>query len=56
MTIPNFQDGVLPVGDYEATFAELRASVLVNGNGELRQNWDKEWRSQLEDNLEVMVN
>lgn len=55
MTIPNFQEGVLPVGDYEATFEELRSSVLVNGSGDLRQNWDKEWRGVLLDNLEVMV-
>lgn len=55
MTIPNFQDGVLPVGDYEATFDELRSCVLVSGCGELKQNWDKDWRSKLVDNLEVMV-
>lgn len=55
MTIPNFQDGVLPVGDYEATFAELRKSVLVNGCGDLKPNWDRDWRSKLVDNLEIMV-
>jgi hypothetical protein len=55
MTIPSFRDGVLPVGDYEATFDELRSCVLVNGCGELKQDWDKEWRNKLVDNLEVMV-
>lgn len=55
MTIPNFQDGVLPVGDYEATFTELRGSVLVNCCGDLKPNWDRDWRSKLVDNLEVMV-
>jgi len=55
MSIPNFQDGVLPPGDYELTLSELRNSILVNGCGELRQNWDKEWRSKLVDNLEIMV-
>lgn len=54
--IPNFIDGVLPVGDYAVTIAELRASILVNGCGELKEkHWDKAWRSQLVDNLEVMV-
>lgn len=55
MTIPNFQDGLLPVGDYEATFQELRQSILVDGCGELRSNWDAPWRNKLVDNLEIMV-
>jgi len=58
MVIPNFEDGILPVGDYEATFEELRASVLVDGCGDLRKTsgWDKAWRSKLVDNLEIIVN
>lgn len=55
--IPNFQDGVLPLGEYGVTIQQLRDSVLVNGCGELRENsWDKQWRGKLVDNLEVMVN
>lgn len=54
--IPNFESGVLPVGDYEVTFAQLRASLLVHGCGDLRNGqWDTEWRAKLVDNLEVMV-
>jgi len=54
--IPNFTDGVLPIGDYEVTFAELRNSVLVRGCGELRKNnWDIEWREKLVNNLEIMT-
>ena len=55
MTIPNFQDGLLPVGDYEVTFKELRQSVLVDGCGDLRNNWDAAWRNRLVDNLQIMV-
>jgi hypothetical protein len=41
--IPDFQqDGLLPPGDYEVSFAELRQSSLVVGPGDpLRYpNWD----------------
>lgn len=55
MIIPNFQDGVLPIGDYEVTFEELRESILVNGCGELRTHWDIGRRNYLVDNLEKMV-
>lgn len=56
VTIPNFEDGLLPVSDYEVTFDELRASVLVNGCGDLREkNWDKDWRNKLVNNLEIMA-
>jgi len=57
MAIPNFEDGVLPTGDYEVTFEELRHSVLVNGCGDLREQngWDKNWRNKLVDNLEILV-
>ena len=55
-TLPNFQDSVLPEGDYELTFEQLRSSLLVHGCGDLRiGQWDAEWRSVLVDNLEVMV-
>lgn len=55
MSIPSFKDGLLPIGDYEATFEELRASILVNGCGELKNGWDAQWRNQLVTNLEIMV-
>lgn len=55
MSIPNFQDGVLPPDDYEVTFEQLRQSVLVDGCGELRENWDAKWRNKLVNNLEIMV-
>lgn len=54
--IPNFEDGLLPVGTYEVTLDELRASVLVHGCGDLREkNWDTAWRNKLVDNLEIMI-
>ncbi len=56
--IPEFQtDGVLPAGDYEVTFAELRRSVLVAGPGnpERRATWDNEWRGRLVDSLQVLT-
>jgi hypothetical protein len=55
LTIPNFREGVLPVGDYEVTFEELRQSVLVNGCGDLKEHWDKDWRNALVNNLEEVV-
>lgn len=57
MTIPNFIEGVLPVGDYAVTFQILQNSVLVQGpDGIGEKQWDREWRSKLVDNLQVMVN
>ena len=55
--IPGFTpDGMLPPGDYEVSFAELRKSILVVGP---RQggypHWDRAWRAVLVDNLEVLV-
>jgi hypothetical protein len=57
MTIPfKFtNDGVLAPGDYKATLADIRASILVTGSGVKSQNWDSDWRSQCVDNLEIMV-
>jgi hypothetical protein len=56
--IPPFQaDGLLPPGDYEVSFAELRQSVLVVGPGvSISPNWDVAWRGYLVDNLEILVN
>jgi len=56
--IPDFQqDGLLPPGDYEVSFAELRQSSLVVGPGDpLRYpNWDAPWREALVSNLEILT-
>ena len=46
---------VLPVGDWEVSFKELRTSVLVSGPGAGYPDWDVGWRMSLIDNLEVLV-
>jgi hypothetical protein len=56
--IPPFEpDGLLPPGDYEVSFPELRQSRLVVGPGNLGAwpTWDSGWRSKLVDNLEVLA-
>ena len=56
--IPPFQgDGLLPPGDYEVSFEELRASILANGspNPALTGSWDTAWRTLLIDNFEVLT-
>jgi hypothetical protein len=56
--IPNFQaDGLLPPGDYEVSFAELRQSILVVGPGDSNKwpNWDAAWRARLVANLETLT-
>lgn len=55
--IPHFQpDGLLPPGDHEASFADLRRSILVHGPGvAVSPNWNAGWRRKLVDNLEIMV-
>lgn len=53
--VPPFSlDGILPVGTYPVTFAELRASHLVTGVGN-GPGWDTTWRARLVDNAEVLV-
>lgn len=53
--IPNFdQDGLLPPGDYEVTFEQLRSSVLATGPVG-RPSWDSAWRLNLIDSLETMT-
>jgi len=55
VVIPPFQsDGLLPVGDYEVSFEELRQSILVTGAAE-GSSWDSAWRSLLVDNFEVLA-
>jgi hypothetical protein len=54
--IPNFDaDGLLPPGDYEVTFDQLRQSVLVAGDTKRQNNWDATWRAQLVANLEILT-
>jgi len=54
--IPDFESsGLLPPGDYEVSFDELRQSVLAVGpKTEEHASWDAPWRLRLIDNLEVM--
>ena len=55
--IPPFQpDGLLPPGDYEVSFDDLRHSVLVQGPGQSATGtWDRDWRTKLVDNLETLT-
>lgn len=57
MTIPAAftAHGLLPVGEHSATFAELRASVLVSGTGQQGSQWDAVWRRHLVGNAELLV-
>jgi hypothetical protein len=49
-------DGLLPVGDYEMTLAEIRSSILVTGPGGAKyEHWDSKWRARLVDNLEIVA-
>jgi len=57
-SIPAFEpDGLLPSGDYEVSFEELRESALVFGPGDSAHNpnWDRAWRLHLVDNLEILT-
>lgn len=56
--IPTFEsDGLLPPGDYEVTFEELRGSVLAIGPDAAhgQSSWDAKWRLRLIDNLEILT-
>lgn len=58
VAIPPFNDdGLLPKGDFEVSFDELRQSVLVLGPGEPREfpTWDAVWRAKLVGNLEILT-
>ncbi len=53
--IPGFTaEGLLPPGDYEATFEQLRESALVCGPSHAAA-WDVPWRARLVDNLEILA-
>jgi hypothetical protein len=51
------QDGLLPAGDYELSFEELRESLMVCGpsNAKAYPSWDKSWREKLVNNLEILT-
>ncbi len=56
--IPPFEpDGLLPPGDFELSFDELRQSLLVGGpdNQERSSTWDMPWRTLLVQNLEILT-
>jgi hypothetical protein len=56
--IPPFDsDSLLPPGDYELSFDELRLSGLVRGGGKLKKDstWDAVWREQLVGGLEILA-
>lgn len=53
--IPPFDSrGLLPPGDYQVTFQDIRQSHLISGVGH-DPTWDAAWRSTLLDGCEVMV-
>jgi hypothetical protein len=57
-SLPGFtEEGLLPPGDYELTFAELRQSLLVMGpdqDSPLYEGWDTGWREHLTHQAETM--
>ena len=54
--LPPFDlDGLLPSGDYELDFQQLRESFLVTGAGGESRTWDAPWRELLVNNLQVMT-
>ena len=56
MALPPFTEaGLLPVGDYPMTLAQLRASYLVTGQDVPSPTWDVAWRHYLVGNLEILV-
>ncbi|MEO8495188.1 MAG: hypothetical protein ABI614_08960 [Planctomycetota bacterium] len=55
MELPEFNDdGVLPPGDYELTFDQIRESPLVCGPAD-STGWDVGWRLYLVAQLEVLT-
>jgi hypothetical protein len=56
--VPPFDsDGLLPPGDYELSFDELRQSSLVRGGGKQNTDstWDAVWREHLVGGLEILA-
>ncbi len=46
--------GLLPPGDYAASFDDLRKSMLIHGPPGV-SGWDADWRLLLADNLEILA-
>ena len=57
MLPPFTAEGLLPAGDYPLTLDDLRGSMLVSGPPDLvaARQWDQQWRTQLVENLAVLV-
>lgn len=56
--IPSFgPDGLLPPGDCEVSFEDLRQSLLVLGPNDSKEypSWDTFWRRELVSNLEILT-
>jgi hypothetical protein len=54
MSLLDFNDdGLLPPGDYELTFDQLRRSLLARGPKD-SSSWDARWRLHLIDQLELL--
>lgn len=51
MSIPAFENGALPPGEFEVTVDELEASYLVTGHGLNREDWHVAHRAKLVQNL-----
>jgi hypothetical protein len=49
------RDGLLPPGEHEATFHQLKNSILVHGPDPSLVQWDASWRKYLVDNLEIVA-
>lgn len=47
-------DGLLDPGTYDATFVDIRKSILVVGDG-CSPTWDRAWRDELVSRCEVLV-
>lgn len=55
-TLPEFNsEGLLPAGDYEMTFEQLRTSHLVQDGDRSCEHWDASWRLWLVDQFEVLA-
>ncbi|MEZ4742686.1 MAG: hypothetical protein R3B45_09595 [Bdellovibrionota bacterium] len=57
MSIPSTftEDGILEPGTYEATFDELKESILVKGDGSSK-TWNSSWRLELVENANILTN
>ena len=55
MLPPFTSEGLLPPGNYDLTFEQLKNSALVAGLKEEYPNWDSKWRMRLVNSLEILV-